>query len=271
MPLPSAHAVAAGQTATFDLPTDRRYHKLDIVYGTSTAGGANQTNMEAEITEARVKINGRVQRVFSAAQLFDINALNGQSFNTGHLPIYLSEPWRRDPAGEDALAWGMANVDTFQIEVDIDSGATSPTLGGIAVIDNVQQPLRGIIKWRRQVVPVSATGIVTVSTLAKNAGSYARLHAFEAAAGDISDVDIEVDQLTVYDLTDDQNTEALDDQGLSPQADVFHIIFDDTQRVQDALSMAKANGQPVAELRLDFNMAAASSFTLLSEILGNPD
>jgi hypothetical protein len=268
--LPSWNAVGAGQTATLDLPVDRRYHAVFIRYLTNSLEPA-QTEMEADITAIRVNINGKSQRDWrNLNHLNKVLAFNNQDYDPGFIPIYFSEPWRRSALDEDRLSWGMSNVSTFQIEADIASGATSPALSGFALIDNVQEPLSGIIKTRTQTVPVSATGITTVSTLPKS-DSYYRLHAFETTEADISDVDIEVDQLTVFDLTNAQVDRLLLSSRLSGQAATFHIPFDATQRTGDVLPMVKADLTRVAEFRLDFNMAVAADFTLVSEILGNPD
>lgn len=89
------NAVAAGQTATLNLPATRIYHGVRLVYTTVTAGGATQANMEAELTEIRIKVNGKVQRRLSAAHIFALNAYRGKAFETGLLPIFFSEPWRR--------------------------------------------------------------------------------------------------------------------------------------------------------------------------------
>lgn len=264
--LPSFNAVGAGQTATVNLPTNRRYHKLFINY----KGNANKATMEADIEEIRILVDGNVQRRFSAADLFKVNALNGIGVTPGFLPIYFSEPWRRNAIGEDALAWGMYDRGTFQIEIDIASGATSPTLSGAYVYDNVAQPLMNIMKWRKQSVGVTSTGLLTHSTLSKT-DIYHRIHCFETAAGDIADVSIELDGLNVYDFTDAENTILLADAGLVTQSDAFHIVFDETQRVDDGLKMFYPDGSKISDFIIDFNMSVANDFTMLIETRGNPD
>lgn len=268
----SFNAVAPGQTATISLPVgDLVYDEVLLVYGTATAGGPTEANMEAEITEVRVKVDGKVQRVFSAAQLFDINRVNGIAVANGFLPIFLAEPWRRSAQGEESLAWGTADVSTFTIEVDIDAGATSPTLEARIMVDDARRPMGPIVKWRRFTVPVTAVGIVNVTTLPKQ-DAYYRLHAFSTA---IDDIEITVDQKEVWKLTDGQARELFAEQGLGVPAALTSVIFDFTQRVADALAMNVPAGRnqtrKVSELRVDYNMSAATSFTLVTETLGLRD
>lgn len=268
-PTRSFNAVAAGQTATLDLPVTGIYHGLKIGYGTSTAGGATQANMEAEVDEVRLLINGVVQRRFDARQLFDINAYKGKGVTTGILPIYFEEPWRKTAQGGDSLAWGMADVSTFTVEVDVNSGATSPTLTAQAIKRPGNLPMGPIVKWRQFVVPVTATGIVNVSTFPKQ-DAYYTLHCDSA---NIADVDIKVDQVSILDGTRAMLEDLSDDYGYAFQTGWFHVDFSATRRVSDALSMLTdgVGGKRVADFQVDFNMSSAASFTVVAEVLGLRD
>lgn len=263
VPIPSPNSVAAGQTATIDLPTDRRYHGLYLFYKKT----ADQATIEADITGVRLKVNGTVVRTFSAAQLNSINALNGKPFVNGLIPIRFSEPWRRTQNGEDLLAWGMSNIVTFQVEIDIADGAVAPTISGYAVVDRTQEPFVGIIAWRRQVVPVTAAGIRTVNDFPKRRNeAYNRMHCFENAPGDIIDVEVSVDDFKYYDLNAQENAVVLGERDMVPQAGVYHIVFDHDQRSDSLLPMVKANGTDlVSEFRIDFNMENAAQFTVIME------
>lgn len=265
--MPSFNAVGAGQTATIDLPADGTYHALKITYGTATAGGATQVNMEAEITEVRIKVNNKVQRRFSAEELFDLNLRRGKAFVAGFLNIYFAEPWRRTVQGEDALAWGMADVDSFQIEIDIAAGAASPTLTGKRVWTPDTRPMGAIVKWRKQTVPVSATGIVNVTTLSKNDAFYA-LHAHSAVC---DDVEVKIDLSERWKLTLAEAQDLDDDYGLAPVTGWFHVPFEFTNRAGDALLMRRADGSMVKDFQVDFNMNTATTFTLITETLGLRD
>ena len=268
----SFQAVAAGQTATLELPVGSLvYHELLLIYGTSTGGGPTEANMEAEVTEVRIKLDGKVQRVFSAAQLFDLNRVNGITVAAGFLPIFFGEPWRRSADGEDALAWGTQDISTFTVEVDIAAGATAPTLDARIVVDRVRRPLGPIVKWRRFTVPVSAVGIVNVTTLPKQ-DAYYRLHAFSTL---IDDVEVNIDQLEVFKMDDAHMRELYTEMGLAVPAALTSIIFDPTQRVGDALAMVtrlpNGQSQAVSEFRVDYNMNTATSFPLITEVLGPRD
>lgn len=264
----SFNAVGAGQTATVDLPVGPRvYHQLRLLYGTSTAGGANQTNIEAEISQIRLKVNGKAQRTFSAAELFKINALHNRPFNTGQLPIFLGEPWRRTTQGSDALAWGMADVATFQVEVDVAAGATGPTLDARVVVEEAARPMGPIAKWKRLTQPITAIGITTNTTFPR-VDDYYSIYAFSS---NISDVEVKLDQQEVFKLTAAQLQYLLEDQDFTWVSGLFPVKFDFTRRVSDSLKMMKPNGQRASELRVDWNMSTAADFSYITETVGLRD
>ncbi len=269
--LNSFNAVGAGQTATLNVPRGSRYFNIKLLY----KGTANQATIESDITAIRIKTNGKVQRDLRVDELFKMLAINGVAFEAGVIPLYFSEPWRRNVAGEDGLAWATADLDTFQIEVDIASGATSPTLEAYAVTDNAVGKLMNIIKVRREVIPVTQAGLVTVNTMSTRPEEiYQRLHCFEAAANDITEVQIKQDQYEAINIVRKINDLNMKDHGLTPQSDIFTIAFDKTQRIEDGLPMVYDRGnvkQRVQDFRVEFQLANASTFTIVKEMLGDPD
>lgn len=270
----SFNAVAPGQRAILDLPVgDLIYHEIRLRYRTSTAGGATQANTEAEITKIGLKVNGKTQVELSAAQLIKLNALHGRAFNTdatgdgAQLPIFLSQPWRRSAQGEDSLAWATGDVSTFQVEVDIAPGATSPILDCKVVVETGRRPMGPIVKLRPFTVPVTATGITTITTFPKNDDYYA-LYNFSA---DVLDVEVKVDQVEQFKLISDELAWLLEDHEFTPQTALFPVKFDFTKRVADSLRMRRPDGSPISEFRVDYNMGAANSFTAVTETVGLRD
>lgn len=264
------NSVSPGQKATLDVPVGPlMYHQLRIKYGTATAGGANQANMEAEIKRVRLNLNGVTQREFTAAELFAINAYRGVPFRAGSLPIFLSHPWQRTPQGEDGLAWRVGDIDTFHVEVELDSGANAPTLEARAAIDNIpvdRSAMGDIVKWKRLNVDNSAIGVRNFTQFAKE-DPYYTIHCF---SGDIKDVRLETDRIVRWDLTDDQMSDFLLDQGFAPQAGMYHIDFASTARVLDVLDM-EIGGRRVGTFKVDFDMGAANGFDVVTETIGPRD
>jgi len=261
--MPSPNSVGAGQTATFDLPTGAvKYHSLMFKYQESGAP-ANQANIETDLTEIRINVNGRTQRVFSAAQRNKINAFYGIPFSTGLLKEFFSEPWRRTPQGEDALGWGTDGLATLQVEVDIVAGATSPVLDLWAEISDVRETMGIIKKMRRFQIGVTSVGDRQVQNLPRVGTSYYALHAFEGADGDITNVQVKTNNLIRFDAPSDIVNAVYGAESLTDQSGMFSVSFDRTRRVGDALSMAN-----VSDYLLTATMANATDFTIVTEEAG---
>jgi hypothetical protein len=263
--VPSFSAVASGQTATLDLPARDVYHGLIITYSPGASPTpATEAVMRADLGNVRLKINGIVVREHTVAQYLDILKFYQQEYEDGILPIYFSEPWRTAAQGEDALSWGMSDVSNFQIEIDIASGATSPRLQAKAIIERVIRPLGAIKKFRRYTIPVTAAGVVNVTSLPKTDAYYA-LHAFTP---NVADVLVMTDGVERFRATSREANHLYRRHESAPQAGMFHLCFDHTRRVADALSMRRGDGTAMSDFRIDFNMTSATSFTLVCETVG---
>lgn len=265
--LSAPNVVAAGSTSVFTLPTDRRYHTLFL----HTKAGQNQAAIEADITKIRLKINEIVIRSFTPNQLFTINAMNGQAFTNSLIPIFFSEPWARTKGDEDILAWGMSNVNSFQIEVDIAGGAAAPELSGFAETDEVQEPFAGIVSWYDSSVDVTATGVKQFSpSIRKQRELLKALHCFEAADGDITNLRISLDNLEIYNLSATDNLQLLAVKGIADQNGVISFRPDRDRRLENYLPLMKANGSEVSEYKVEATMANASTFRYIQEVYGTP-
>lgn len=264
--LTSINGVGAGQTATLDLPPGRRYFNVFAVYKST----ANQATIEADITEIRVIVNGKVQRRFSAADLNVVNAFNGYAFRAGLIPIFFSEHKRRTIQGEEGLAWGTANVSTFRIEFDISGSASAPTLSAMAEVDNAEVPLLGIVKWYKETFSATGAQTLNITTLPK-LDAYLRIHARSSL---VTYVKATVDQTEFYDCSSARAADYLARRSFSPQANNFHVAFDDDDQVTSALPMFRQVGnelRAVNEFRLDVTASGAGNIPLLIERFGNPD
>jgi hypothetical protein len=263
-PLPTASTIVAGSTARFDLPTGRvRYHRILMEL---TSGMGSATAVSDVIDEIRIYIDGRQVRRLKGSQIDYIANFNGagySSYANGNDPIlmlHFAEAWRRNAGQEDLLAWGMADVGTFQIEIDIASGATNLKFSGFAEVDYVDAPLGDIKQIRLTKVPVTASGQYNLTTLPRDL-PYLRLHSFSS---DIAELKVVRNNETVYELTDEEAVAEQTINGLVPAASVFTVAFDQRQRIEDFLNVVGAQ-----QFELEYTMTGTpSAFDLVVEQFG---
>lgn len=267
------NGVAAGQRATLDLPRDKSlvYHHVYLIYDTGTTGGPTRANMESEINQIRVMINGKPQWTFSAAELFSILENENRSIPDGFIPLLFSDPRQRTPQAEDSLALGTGGINTFQIQVDIDGGATNPSLTARVEglrIANGPRPTSPMLRYDKRTIPVSSTGTITFTDLPESE-SYTRLYLFEASNGDINSVKVEVGGDEIYNLDRAVAENQIDMvYDFTPVSALFPVLFDRTNRISDALAVANSVAQ--GELKITLDMAAANSVDLIAESVGEP-
>lgn len=282
VPLNQINGVAAGATATINLPVGpRRYHTIHIGYKCANVGGATEAAITAHLTEIRMNLDGVTQRKFSAAQLFNLNRQKGKSPTVsastaipGYLTIFLAEPQRKSVLEREATCWGMKGVGSFQIEIDIAAAATSPVLSGFALIDDMDEAPMGIVKWKRETIQVSATGDLTYKLDTNKGDSYQGLTFIEATAGDIDAIKLTWDGVPLH--QDDENF-AVEMANVSDWTAVTkhrHIALD-MNAISNLVPSVKrgADGKllKVGEFIATLTMGAPANVTLIREVVGSPD
>ena len=268
--LPTASGVAASSTATFDLPLGIRYHAVYLLLGNA---GTPVWNNGTDVTEIRIKVDGRVQRRMTPAELDAINLINGTKYGLQAtdtiIPIFFSEDWLRTIGGENALAWGTGGIASLQIEIDLGAPAT-PTLSGRALVDDqtvaaeggsiVPFPLGKIERWSKGNFDVTQTGDVHQTNLPKR-GDYRGIHAFSA---NVAAVEVKVDNFTILDATKAFSDAVQVSRGKTPIAGRFDILFDIDNQISSFLATTKNDGRRIDELDVIWNMSSAASFDFIA-------
>lgn len=278
IPITTIKGVGAGQVATVEIPTEYRYHQLYFRY-TENGVDVTEANMKAAITSVDLRLNGKSQRQYTAAELITLNKRKGFAYQDGVLPVFFAEPDARTPGGEDTLAWAIeGNASTFTAQITIAAGRVSPKLEVSAIVDNARGPngkllpLGPIIKTRKFNKGVSAVGLVTMTNdIPRELGDIRALHFFETAAADIKSVVVKVDQVVAFERDRVLNNAIQKQLGFVPDAAVFHADFMENGRPEDRLPTSRPGGKLVGELRMDIDMATANDFAILVEYLGQPD
>lgn len=147
--------VAAGSTATLDLPTGLTYHNLSIKYSGIT------------LAQMRIKVLANNKEIFNrtGAELDIENRFNGKPAANGILLLSFLRENLRDRIQEELTALptvgvgqsdGNYYITKLRIEIEIDAGAASPALQ----ISAVQSPNYEKVTMNGKAFPVGAAGII---------------------------------------------------------------------------------------------------------------
>jgi hypothetical protein len=283
--LRNVQGVGASKTALIEVPIGKRYHYIMLQHGYS-AGTNTIAGAMTNISEIRVKVNGRVQRTISGTQLRDMNILNGvhatSNFDsTGvpntapgvSVPIYFAEPWLNDEASQDALAWATSNWSSFQIEVDL-GAASTPTLVAWAVVDDlVVQGTPSIVKWIRQSYGASGTQF-DISTIDRR--DWLRqisIYPDSGASNQPTPVTLRKDGVILHELSFSANVALLTNYEMQPSAtgrtaNIYDLVLD-----HDGLLGSAVNMDGTRDITLTIQAASAQSgtTTIIVQRLGPPE
>lgn len=273
-------SVAASKTVVINCPVGPRYHYIVLQHG--YAAGTNTIAAAAtNITEIRVKVNGRPQRTYSGTELRDWNILNGTAFDcTGvpntapgvSFPLFFSEPWRLDERDQDALAWFTAGWTSFQIEVDI-GAASTPTLVGYAVTDELQpssQSNPGIVKVIKQRVNASGTSFDIVTLDRRDWYQVLNIYPDSGGSNAPTKVTVRHNGVIRHELTNTANTALLTNWSMTPAAsgrtaNLYDVVFDHDALLGSAVPMDGARDLTVT---IEAGSAMSGTTTVLVTRLG---
>lgn len=264
-PMPSFQGVAAGQIATLTMPIGLTYHSLLITYSGATL---------AQMTEIRLKANGRQIFSQSAVDLDIANQFDGKAAASGILrldfdrlnlltragqeltAIGTGAPVNNDPASG---AYNPTPLSTFQLEIDIDGAAVSPALSAKA-IQSAPSPLGALLKRRRFNYSQTGAGEFEISDLPK--GDLMNKIWIKQSANNLTKVVMERDNFLSFERTPAENNLIQTDGVRVPQTNWF--VIDPTERGFGAESIVSR----VNDFRLKFTASAATDYTIYVDYLG---
>lgn len=279
---------AAGTVFTLDVPLGYRYHQIELVY---IDGSGSPVDITALVGDLVVYRNGTPERTHTSLELDHLNGLNGSQYQRQQIgagaamrqtqTIFFAEPWRKDKADTDYMAWsvdGANGFKTFQIKGTLLQAM--PATASLQAMARVDAPIappksgaQSVKKVYRQQIPASGTGIDVTTLDEKDA--YQTLCLKHPTATYISSVTLKkngwfvIEKQNVYD-----NVADLINLGLNPANSTtsgnfgFDIVLDADDPLNSALPAVQSDS---LWLHLDFNAAASGNVVALIERLGPLD
>lgn len=191
--LPSMSSVVAGSKATLEVPVGPTYKNI-IFSATGTALAAGH------IKRISVYLDGKLVQTFeNYTRLAALNAYYNRGADTvNQFVLHFFRAEMMDAVYRRAPGIGTANVQTFNVEIELDATAPADiTMTAHAEIDPVKQPLGVFMKVREYPFSSSVAGEIEVDKLPRGA-FYAAVHLFKA---DVSAVEVEANQVLITKAT----------------------------------------------------------------------
>jgi hypothetical protein len=268
---------SASQTSTIQVPPGERVHlvllKIFAATGTTlpTAGW---------VGDIRVKRGGKVQRLHSAAELNQLNKVNGAGYgaftigssgtNYGQIiPIFFAEPWRNNNAEADFVAVDTDPANQMEIEVDIATnpgGKASPaTVSAQAVVSADKQPRPAGQPFVMKKVfrsDFANSAALDITTLDKR-DMYQAIH---IVAANVTKAVLKADGLPIHELLTEENDALLTQQQMDPTQYDYSVVLDQDDPMANGLFAGR-----LSDLQLRVEQSSAATIRVLTERLGPPE
>lgn len=251
--------VAAGATATTDIPVGCRYHALKLFLA-ATIGGNPSTDPTAILAtgnSVQVICDGVTIRSLSPSQIIKIAALNGITAAAGELPLYFSEPWRASVIGEESTSWPMYYNRKLTLQTTFAAGAVNPSQVVMASYDyarNVSDGKEFMAIVKQLNIQDQAPAGQYDFLLVPKVFPIQRVH-FSASAGNITSVTVYRNSDKLREGTTAQNSAFLKDYKIDASQFSYPVVFDFEQQISSPLIVAQSDA-------LDFQVTSSQANTL---------
>lgn len=261
--LPSFNTVRRGATATSNLPTTGAYRSVDLILTDAAGTPLTEANIKKVVSKVKFLVNAKVYFEASAKHIIDcFNRYKGLPFVAGILHIPFTDRLFRDPKAEDLLRWGMKNVSTFDVEIEIAdvTEADSLMIKGEALVDNVLEDLGVIREVHEYTYAATGAGNFEVADLPKRNGDLETMHI--DCNGKIKGIEYKVDNVTYLEGELSAYNEHLKREGERvPQAGYVHHDPCFANRMLDRFSLADKSD---IRYYLDMTEAQAMQFVMVT-------
>jgi hypothetical protein len=189
--LPSLSNVSAGSTAVLECPRGKTYDFITFEY--------SGTGVTREMLKnIQVMINGKPVQTFKDAQrLQDYNNYYKRADDAGFVTIWFIRPEMHNLVRRRMTAIGTLDVQTFSVNIDIDSSAPADLKIEANAMLSDPMPLGVITKIKSFPTSSDVTGEIEISDIPRR-GRIQAMHLFKA---DISKVIVELDEVKKFEAS----------------------------------------------------------------------
>jgi len=268
--------IEEGATCTAKLPARGVHHGLYLVCRTAAGVGLSEGEIEADIGKITLRLDGDVKLEMTAQALLDLDrywfAKDGSHTVDGVIPIRFWRPLFPTAAERALLCWGMADVGSFTLEVEVltPGGLTVSSIDVYCEIENAVRKLGRHVVVRYNPDSFAATGEQDISRFELgDAGQGILAMHFEHGSGQIDACTVRVnDKDLMQDVPQELNAHRLRQFGRTQQTGYFHADF---SVINDKTGYLAGADVKTFRQKLDWNSGAGApgNFVIYNEeILG---
>lgn len=269
--LGSIAGVANGALLTADIPNRGTHYGIFLRAKTSAGVLLTAAEIKADIGLVTLRIKGEPKIEATSTELLMLQKHYGDadvaSNVAGILPIFLTPRNLATWQEKRALAWGMKDVSSFTIEINLAASlAQLASLELFTLSSDEDRNLGTHVMLRRFGLSHASVSDQEVTSLLKDTQdiAYKALFISKPGSSTISGVSVKVDGSLVYDnVPEELNNVLIEDGNQKAQTGWYPVAFDKNGDLSGMLSM---NGVKDFRPVISWATAAPNSYVLLAEI-----
>lgn len=267
--LTSPNGIVAGGTASFQIPRGYKVHALRIVYGGTLA----------DYKEIRVRANTETIRrcSFTEQDMMNQSDMMPDAATLGYMLVPFDKVFERSRDSEEETALNVGSpagmdepptdeITSAEVQVDIDAGASSPSLKIYATVSNVDGNgaglLRHIVKTARN---AGGAGELDIQDLDYGSPNRAFIRRVFFKTENLSNITIKRDDRIIFERPWDLNNSVLEEAGYRKRMTGWTLV-DKSEHGYGGLRIDTRGAQSL-RFQLDFT-AQEPSFPILTEYVG---
>jgi hypothetical protein len=220
--MPSMANVGAGQTATLNCPVGLTYDLISLQFSGMKADGTTPVTV-GDLKNIEVRVNGKAIQMFKdGAELDAINQYHGRGAASGILNLWFARPELAAVRDQRLTSLGTVDVQTLSVHVDVEETLTSIVLSAKAM-QSEPQLLGAITKVKAFPASFATSGEHEIDNIPRSGAMIGCVHLFKA---DVSNVELEVNSIKVFDSSKSYAEELQTRYGKVPQTAIAsHVDF----------------------------------------------
>lgn len=252
-----AKGVQSDGIATADIPSVGRHYQYLFEFKKASGTLLTQAQIESEVSEVRVKINGEIIIEASPAFLFDRQdyylASRGASVNDGILMIDWEQSHLTKPEHRAIFPLGMADVRSVTIEFTLGTLANLSIIDVTVVSTNESAILGTHLRIKKHAQSFNSTGEQVISDLPIGRNYALLAYHIGLGSGALTDVSLTANNTQLIDrVSTSVETAILEKSARTIQSGYFSIDFGRNNEMLSFLKFLQGN-QMVQDWRLGLN------------------
>lgn len=251
----SMSSMTPGTQSTLNIPRSHTYFSLAL-HIAITGVTLTPANIDTYIDKITLRCNGEPRYEVKGTQLRKYWEERNVTVANNFIPVLLSQPHMRSAAGEDVSGYGTLDLRSFEIHVDLASGAHVITKLDLYAVRGANQPLGA--HYRLSTYRRSSTG---AGDLELNSFTRAnqRIMALFLGTDQIDDITLKADDVIIHSSKKEVREGFLKALAKRTEAGQTMVDLNTSNRLED---MFEVLGRDV---RMTCKMASATSFDMLVE------